>query len=126
MKTLQIAILFVTFPVLWITSGCMRSVSTAVAPADAETATVSGTVADARGVRIPGVEIVLSDASAGNSSELTSAVTDRTGTYEIPGIAPGVYRLTASMPGFRPVTWQNVRAVQGRPLRFDFSLALER
>jgi hypothetical protein len=93
--------------------------------ADSTTTTISGTVADARGVRMPGVEVVLSGASAAGTSEVTSTVTDRTGTYDLPGVAPGVYSITASMPGFRPGTRADVTAVEGEPLRFDFSLALD-
>jgi len=62
------------------------------------TAQVSGTVRDQTGAVLPGVEVSLIQTSTGLNR---NAVTDETGSYIIPNLPVGPYRLEASLPGFR-------------------------
>ena len=69
-------------------------------PAHAQSS-VSGTVRDTAGGVMPGISIHVTTA-AGDSVART--VTDSNGRYQVSGLAPGAYRLTFSLQGFRTVT----------------------
>ena len=62
------------------------------------TAQVSGTVRDQSGAVLPGVEVSLIQTSTGLSR---SVVTDETGSYTLPILPVGPYRVEAALPGFR-------------------------
>ena len=62
------------------------------------TAQISGTVRDQSGAVLPGVEVTATQADTGVSR---SAITNETGSYILPNLAVGPYRLEAGLPGFR-------------------------
>src|SRR5262245_61182504 len=62
------------------------------------TAQISGTVRDQSGAVLPGVEVTATQTETGISR---SAVSNETGTYILPNLALGPYKLEASLPGFR-------------------------
>jgi Carboxypeptidase regulatory-like domain/TonB dependent receptor len=62
------------------------------------TASIGGTVSDATGARIPGVEVAVTQTDTGVSR---TTVTNETGTYVLPTLPIGPYRLEAMLPGFR-------------------------
>src|SRR5437667_3236823 len=62
------------------------------------TAQISGTVKDQSGAVLPGVEVTVTQTETGISR---SAVTNETGTYVLPNLPLGPYRLGAGLPGFR-------------------------
>ena len=62
------------------------------------TAQVNGTVRDQSGAVLPGVEITVTQTDTGISR---NTVTDETGSYVLPNLAVGPYRLEAALPGFR-------------------------
>jgi hypothetical protein len=62
------------------------------------TAQINGTVKDGSGAVLPGVEITVTQTETGISR---NAVSDETGTYILPNLAVGPYRLEAGLPGFR-------------------------
>src|SRR5205823_9481681 len=62
------------------------------------TAQISGTVHDASGAVLPGVDVTATHADTGISR---SAVTNETGFYVLPNLAVGPYRFEAALPGFR-------------------------
>jgi carboxypeptidase family protein len=62
------------------------------------TAQISGTVKDQTGAVLPGVEVTATQTDTGISR---SAVTNETGSYVLPNLAIGPYRVEASLPGFR-------------------------
>src|SRR5215813_2372636 len=77
-------------------------------------AQVSGTVRDQTGAVLPGVEVALTQTSTGFSR---SAVTDETGSYILPNLPIGPYRLEASLPGFRTYVQSGiVLQVGGSPI----------
>src|SRR6058998_1018524 len=61
-------------------------------------ASLTGTVRDASGAVLPGVTVEA--ASPVLIEKTRSAVTDGTGQYRIIDLRPGVYVLTATLPGF--------------------------
>src|SRR5262245_24585361 len=62
------------------------------------TAQINGTVKDATGAVLPGVEITVTQTETGISR---NAISDETGSYILPNLAVGPYRLEAALPGFR-------------------------
>ena len=62
------------------------------------TAEISGTVRDESAAVLPGVEVTVTQTETGISR---SAVTNETGTYVLPNLPLGPYRLGAALPGFR-------------------------
>src|SRR5438477_13138112 len=62
------------------------------------TAQIGGTARDQSGAVLPGVEIMMTQTDTGISR---SIVTNETGSYVLPNLPLGPYRLEASLPGFR-------------------------
>jgi len=85
----------------------------------AQNATVSGTVADSAGALIPGVEVTATNI---NTGIVATMITNETGAYTFSSLQPGTYRLSASLPGFQTVTFNDVRLSQDQRVRFNFEL----
>src|SRR5438552_2993801 len=62
------------------------------------TAQIHGTVRDQSGAVLPGVEIMATQTDTGISR---TVITDETGSYILPNLAVGPYRLEAALSGFR-------------------------
>src|ERR1700675_1459587 len=62
------------------------------------TAQISGTVKDQTGAVLPGVEVT---ATQTDTATARTAVTNETGSYVLPNLPIGPYRLEAVLPGFR-------------------------
>src|SRR6266699_2671165 len=61
------------------------------------TAQVSGRVNDQSGAVLPGVEVTVTQTETGLTR---SVVTNETGSYAMPNLPVGPYKLEASLPGF--------------------------
>src|SRR5207249_10834143 len=64
------------------------------------TAQVSGTVRDQSGAVLPGVEVTATQTATGL---VRTVVTNETGSYVLPSLPVGPYKLEAALPGFRTV-----------------------
>src|ERR1051326_4047396 len=62
------------------------------------TAQISGAVHDQSGAVLPGVEVTATQTDTGASR---TAVTNETGSYVLPNLPIGPYKLEATLPGFR-------------------------
>ena len=62
------------------------------------TAQINGTIKDPSGAVLPGVEVTVNQTETGL---MRSTVTDETGSYILPNLPIGPYRLEAVLPGFR-------------------------
>ena len=62
------------------------------------TAEISGSVRDASGAVLPGVQVTATETDTGIAR---TAVSNETGSYVLSNLTPGPYRLEASLPGFR-------------------------
>ncbi|HEX9950747.1 MAG TPA: carboxypeptidase-like regulatory domain-containing protein [Rubricoccaceae bacterium] len=87
-----------------------------VLPAAAQTALV-GTVSDTDGLPIPGATVYLSGTTRGTQ-------TDDTGHFRLAGVAPGAYRLVASLVGYTAGT-QDIRVLGGQAEAGPFAFRLE-
>src|SRR5215470_7355460 len=84
-------------------------------------ATVSGTVADATGAVLPGVSVAATNTGTG---VVTDAVTNESGAYSFPSLLPGVYKITAELPGFQTETYTAVQLGNADKIRLNFSLQI--
>jgi hypothetical protein len=89
-------------------------------PAPAAIGSLKGKVTDPSGAVITKATIAAVSADGKKSTALT---TDQ-GVYEIKGLTPGNYTVTASAPGFAVDTEQNVAVAAGQAQQFDFALTV--
>src|SRR5215831_1711055 len=82
-------------------------------------ASVGGFVQDPTQAFIPGVTVTATNTQTG---VVTSAVTNESGTYTIPSLLPGVYRLSAELPGFRTRVYNGVQLGANTTGRYNFTL----
>src|SRR5213592_1936480 len=82
-------------------------------------AIVGGTVSDASGALIPGVEITARNVGTGI---VTTRITNESGNYDFASLQPGTYTLSAALSGFQTATYNNVVLGQGQQVRLNFSL----
>jgi hypothetical protein len=82
-------------------------------------ATVSGTVSDAGTALIPGVTV---KATNNETGVVSTVLTNETGTYNISGLLPGVYSVSAELSGFQTQTFTDVRLGNAAQARLNFTL----
>ena len=82
-----------------------------VAAAEAQTASVSGTVTDASGAVIPQAKITAHNLSTNASRE---TATDSSGAYRIANLAPGHYDVRIEKAGFKIVEYSRVELTVGQ------------
>src|ERR1051326_286352 len=82
-------------------------------------AVLGGTVSDASGALIPGVEITAKNI---NTGIVATRITNETGNFEFASLQPGVYSLSASLPGFQTSVYNNVQLSQAQQVRLNFTL----
>jgi hypothetical protein len=81
-------------------------------------ATLSGTVSDATGALIPGVEITATETETG---VVSTTLTNEAGTYQFPSLQPGPYRVNASLAGFQSQIFQ-ITLGTSQQIRQNFTL----
>src|SRR5262245_8054441 len=91
------------------------------ASAFAQSSTLSGTVSDPSGALIPGVTVSATNNATGVTS---TAVTNEAGAYSFPSIQPGVYKASASLPGFQTKTVTDIQVGASIQVRVNFTLTL--
>jgi hypothetical protein len=87
--------------------------------ANAQEATITGTVTDSTGAVLPGVTIVAVNEATGNRFE---AVTDERGLYRLPARV-GAYRLTSELQGFTTVTRTGVQLLVGQTANVNLQMS---
>jgi hypothetical protein len=80
---------------------------------------LTGIVEDPTKALIPGVAITAANIQTGVE---TKVLTNESGGYNILSLLPGVYKLTAELPGFRTVTFNNIELGTNETKRFNFTL----
>src|SRR5262249_33600531 len=53
---------------------------------------------------------------------VSTAISNETGTYTIPSLLPGAYKVSAQLPGFQTQTFTNVQLGNAAQLRMNFTL----
>lgn len=82
---------------------------------------IEGVVKDASGAVLPGVTV---EARSRGGAGVLTAVTDATGIYRFPSLAPGYYDVLANLTGFGPKKVENIQLQLGQILKVDFSLSI--
>jgi hypothetical protein len=82
-------------------------------------ATISGTVADASGSKIPDVDIVITNVGTGIATRTT---TKGEGTFNAPNLQPGNYEISASAKGFSTLVRKGIILTVGQELILNLSL----
>lgn len=92
-------------------------------PASAQPASrIAGTVRDPSGVPVPGATVTVT-----NQDTLATRVvrSSTAGAYEVNDLPPGVYTVSADLPGYRKVVQRDRRVAGGAALTVDFGLELK-
>src|SRR6516162_6747491 len=82
-------------------------------------ANVEGFVQDSSGAYIPGVMVTATNTQTGVA---TPVITNESGTYTIPSLLPGTYKLTAELPGFKTRVLDGVQLGANTTARYNFTL----
>ena len=92
------------------------------APAFAQVASgeITGVVRDQQQAPLPGATITVVQAGTGLARVFLS---NRDGVFAAAGLAPGLYRVDVTLPGFLPARHENVQVTTGQKVRLDFNLA---
>ena len=80
---------------------------------------IEGIIKDASGGVLPGVAVEVKSA-AGTST----AVTDASGVFRFPSLAPGTYEVVATLQGFKPAKSDVVELTLGQVLKINLALEL--
>src|SRR5689334_5616292 len=80
---------------------------------------ILGTLSDASGAAVAGATVVVTDAERGASRTVT---TDESGSYAVPDLPPGTYKIHVEARGFRGVDRPNVQIEVASDVRADFAL----
>jgi iron complex outermembrane receptor protein len=88
-------------------------------PAQAPEGGIRGTVRNTAGDVIPGATITIRNAQTGVTRVVASGAN---GSYEVTGLAPGVYTVVAELTGLGQATATNVQVVSGSSVATDLTL----
>ena len=84
----------------------MAGLTLPIATAQSTSGTISGPVFDGSGKPLAGIKVTVVNEQNGNAR---ATVTAQNGEYSVPFLAPGIYTVTVSAPGFADVTVLHVR-----------------
>ncbi len=84
-------------------------------------ATLSGTIGDSTGALIPGVSVTATNNATG---VVSTVVSNDTGSYSIVSLLPGVYKVSAELPGFQTQTYTDVTLGNAAQVRLNFTLTV--
>lgn len=95
---------------------CLAALS---APAQEFRATISGHIYDASGGAVPNARIQAVNTA---TNETNTATTDTSGSYTIPFLRPGVYKVSATAAGFKQSVKDDITLQVAKVLALDFNL----
>ncbi|MBI2150870.1 MAG: carboxypeptidase regulatory-like domain-containing protein, partial [Acidobacteria bacterium] len=84
-------------------------------------ARVSGTIEDATGALLPGVSVTATNNATG---VVTTVVSNESGAYNFPSLLPGVYKVSAELPGFPTRAYTDVQLGNAQQVRLNFTLSV--
>jgi hypothetical protein len=82
--------------------------------------TIEGTVKDGSGAVLPGVTVEAKIASGA----VLNTITDSSGSFRFPSVAPGTYEVSATLASFSPQKFADVSVGLGQIKRLEFALSL--
>src|SRR5687767_4778448 len=81
--------------------------------------TLTGRVTDEQDGAVPGVTVTARHSETGTT---TNAVTDASGSYTFPLLAPGMYSVSAELSGFQRIVQDKIPLGSGQRLSIDLKL----
>jgi hypothetical protein len=90
-----------------------------VAAAQTGTADITGRIVDQQGGALPGVSIIVRNQESGVFRQSVSA---DNGSYQFPGLTPGIYQVEADLSGFNKYQRTNLRLEVGKTVVVDITL----
>ena len=84
-----------------------------------ERGAITGTVTDQSNAVIPETEITVVDVATNVKYATTST---GSGTYRVPSLPPGIYRITASKTGFKQALAEHIRVAVGTTVNVDLKM----
>ncbi len=99
-------------------TGILLTILLGAVTALGQTTSISGTVIDPQGSAVAGATLTLTSGRAGASRTVT---TNSDGVYQLPQVAPGVYRARVESRGFKAVVRENVQILVNTPLTLNFA-----
>src|SRR5437867_5760496 len=97
------------------------SLASASLSAQLQTGRLLGTVFDAQHAAVPGATVTVTNLATNISRTVT---TDGEGNYVVTPLEPGIYRISASLQGFRTTVRDRVELTVGQSARVELTLAL--
>jgi hypothetical protein len=92
-------------------------------PARAQSgAAILGSISDPQGLALPGVELTLRNHESGLTR---TTVSEGNGSYQFPGLPPGIYDVKATLDGFGASELVGQVLTVGLEIKHDFALKLE-
>jgi hypothetical protein len=82
-------------------------------------ATISGHVLDSSGAAVPNAKV---QATSADTNEVSTATTDNSGSYTIPLLRPGRYKLTATAQGFKQFVQPSLELEAAKVAGIDITL----
>src|SRR5262245_22160487 len=95
------------------------AIFSAVALGQTGTSSITGTVTDATGSAIPGVDIAVINQDNGARLE---TISNESGAYRVASLPPGAYRIEAELPGFNRLTRGPLTLLVSQTLAIDLQL----
>jgi hypothetical protein len=93
--------------------------ATALATAQSDRGTITGTVLDPADAVVPGAKLVLRNTATGALSQTEST---QTGNFTLPSLPVGIYDLSVEVAGFKKVTQKSIQVQVDQTLRLDIKL----
>src|SRR5215468_1846917 len=84
-----------------------------------QTASLTGRITDPTGAVVPQASVKVESSGSGLATTTTS---DEQGYYNFPVLQPGVYNVTISKPGFKPIRETRVELAVQQAARLDLVL----
>jgi len=85
--------------IIVLTLACALSAAPALGQGGTSSATLSGVVVDSDGGTVPGATVVVTKVATGE--KLPPQITNGSGAYSFPALAPGKYKVTIALHGFK-------------------------
>jgi hypothetical protein len=82
---------------------------------------ISGEIRDAAGAIVPTAEVTLTNAA---TNVVRKTISNESGLYSFPSLAPGVYSVKVTKPGFKTAASNSVEIQVQQTARLDFDLVL--
>jgi len=100
---------------------CLAAAAAVAAQSQITTAVIDGTVVDASGAVLPGVDVEIRNVDTNLTRTLT---TDRDGRFVALQLPPGRYTVTFKLAGFATLVQENVLASVGEAVRLTPAMKL--